>query len=133
MGKGREVNGRRWVGTDNGPLCNARPLFPAMDYILKLYAPGDPSPAEQAAAQKLFKDALELSLGGAALVWPLFEMHRAIVQQYGEAPDEDDLNGQQRLVFDAWEAAQTAALTAVFGPHRHLDEGGFEILPPDGG
>lgn len=100
-----------------------------MDYTLKLYVPDDTSPAERAEAHRLFREALEMSVGGAALVWPLFDMHRAIVQQYGEAPDDDDLNSQQRLVFDAWQAAEAAALEAVFGPYRNLDEGGYEISP----
>ncbi len=52
-----------------------------------------------------------------------------IVQQYGEAPDEDDLNAEQRLVFDAWQQAEAAALEAVLGPYRNLDEGGYEISP----
>ena len=32
---------------------------------------------------------------------------------------------QQRL-----QQAQDAAMAAVFGPHRHLDEGGYEIALP---
>ncbi|MEX1168494.1 MAG: hypothetical protein WEK74_16765 [Hydrogenophaga sp.] len=100
-----------------------------MDYTLKLYVPDDTSPAERDEAHRLFREALEMSVGGAALVWPLFDMHRAIVQQYGDAPDGDDLSSQQRLVFDAWQAAEAAALEAVFGPYRNLDEGGYEISP----
>ena len=100
-----------------------------MDYTLKIYVPDETSPAERAAAHRLFRETLEMSLGGAAMVWPLFDVHRAIVQQYGETPDEDDLNAQQRLIFDAWQAAEAAALVAVFGPYRNLDEGGYEISP----
>ncbi|MEZ5700969.1 MAG: hypothetical protein R3E42_01795 [Burkholderiaceae bacterium] len=100
-----------------------------MDYTLKLYVPDDVSDAQRAAAHRLFREALEMSLGGAAMVWPMYEMHRALVQQYGDAPDDDDLNAQQRLVFDAWQQAEAAALEAVFGPYRNLDEGGYEIAP----
>lgn len=100
-----------------------------MTYTLKLYVPDDTSPARREVAHRRFCEVLEESLGGAELVWPTFLTHRGIVQQYGEQPDEDDLSAEQRMVFDAWQLAQTAALEAVFGPHRHLDEGGFEILP----
>jgi hypothetical protein len=100
-----------------------------MPYVLKLYVPDDTSPAQREAAHRLFREALEGSLGGAELVWPMFLTHRGIVQQYGEAPDEDDLNNEQRLVFDAWQQAEAAAMEAVFGPYRNLDEGGFEISP----
>ena len=30
----------------------------------------------------------------------------------------------------SWQQAERAALEAVFGPHRHLDEGGYEIGLP---
>jgi hypothetical protein len=98
-----------------------------MTYTLKLYVPDDTSPAQRESAHRRFGEALERSLGGAELVWPMFLTHRSIVQQYGEAPDEDDLNTEQRMVFEAWQQAEAAALEAVFGPHRHLDEGGYEI------
>ena len=100
-----------------------------MTYTLKLYVPDDTASSEREAAHRLFRQALEESLGGPELVWPMFVTHRGIVQQFGEAPDEDDLNAEQRMVFEAWQQAEAAALQAVFGPHRHLDEGGYEILP----
>jgi hypothetical protein len=98
-----------------------------MTYSLKLYVPDDTTPAQREAAQRLFRGALEGVLGGADMVWPMFVAHRSIVQQYGEAPDDSDLNAQQRLVFEAWQQAEAAALEAVFGPFRSLDEGGYEI------
>ncbi len=100
-----------------------------MTYTLKLYVPDETTPSQREAAHRTFRGALEAALGGAELVWPSFVTHRSIVQQYGEAPDEDDLNTQQRLVFDAWQQAEAAALEAVWGPHRNLDEGGYEISP----
>lgn len=100
-----------------------------MPYSLKLYVPDDTTPAQREAAHRLFREALEGALGGAELVWPMFVTHRSIVQQYGEAPDGDDLNTEQRLVFDAWQQAEADAMAAVFGPYRNLDEGGYEISP----
>jgi hypothetical protein len=32
-------------------------------------------------------------------------------------------------VLELWQAAESAAVTAAFGPHRYLDEGRFEIGP----
>ena len=98
-----------------------------MTYVLKLYVSDDTTSAQREAAHRLFCDALEGALGGAELVWPMYVTHRSIVQQYGEAPDEDDLNAEQRLIFDAWQQAEAAALEAVFGPYRNLDEGGYDI------
>lgn len=101
-----------------------------MTYTLKLYVPDDTTPAQKEAADRIFREALEGALGGADLVWPMFFTYRGIVQQYGEVPDEDDLNAEQRLVFEAWQQAEAAALEAVWGPFRNLDEGGYEISPP---
>ena len=30
-------------------------------------------------------------------------------------------------MLESWQLAETAAIEAVFGPHRHLDEGGYHI------
>jgi hypothetical protein len=100
-----------------------------MPYTLKLYVPDDTSAAQREVAHRLFREALEGALGSAGLVWPMYVAHRSIVQQYGESPDEDDLNAEQRMVFEAWQQAEAAALEAVFGPYRNLDEGGYEISP----
>ena len=81
-------------------LCNAA-KNPPWTYSLKLYVPDDVSEPQRQNAHRLFREALEMALGGAAMVWPMYEIHRAIVQQYGEAPEDDDLNAQQRLVFDS--------------------------------
>lgn len=100
-----------------------------MTYDLKLYAPDDTPPGQREAAQRLFRQTLDAALGGAEWVWPTYFTHHSIVQQYGEVPGEDDLNAQQRLVFEAWQQAEAAAMEAVFGPYRNLDEGGYEISP----
>lgn len=100
-----------------------------MTYSLKLYVSDDTSPAQRSVAERLFREALEGVLGNSELVWPMYVTHRSIVQQYGEEPDADDLNNEQRMVFEAWQQAEAAALTAVFGPYRNLDEGGYELSP----
>ena len=42
-------------------------------------------------------------------------------------PDPEALTVEERTVLDHWQQAESEALVAVFGPHRHLDEGGYEI------
>ena len=37
------------------------------------------------------------------------------------------LTAAERTVFEQWQAAEAAAMTAAFGPHRYLDEARFEI------
>ena len=98
-----------------------------MTYTLKLYVPDDTSPTQRAAAERLFRQALEEALGDAALVAPVYGAVQAIVAEHGETPDPEALTVEQRTVLESWQLAETAAIEAVFGPHRHLDEGGYEI------
>jgi hypothetical protein len=98
-----------------------------MPYTLKLFVPDDTSPAQRQAAERLFRHALEAALGDAALVAPVYGAVQAIVAEHGETPDPEALTVEQRTVLESWQLAETAAIEAVFGPHRHLDEGGYEI------
>lgn len=101
-----------------------------MTYTLKLYVPDDTAPAQRQAAERLFRQALEAALGDAALVAPVYAAWQAIVAEHGETPDPEALSVDQRMVQEHWQQAERAALEAVFGPHRHLDEGGYEIGLP---
>lgn len=98
-----------------------------MNYTVSLYVPEDTSPAQRQAAERLFRQALEAALGDAALVAPVYAAWQAIVAEHGETPDVQALSVDQRMVQESWQQAERAALEAVFGPHRHLDEGGYEI------
>lgn len=98
-----------------------------MNYNVRLYVPEDTSPAQRQAAERLFRQALEAALGDAALVAPVYAAWQAIVAEHGETPDVQALSVDQRMVQERWQQAERAALEAVFGPHRHLDEGGYEI------
>jgi hypothetical protein len=69
------------------------------------------------------------ALGDESLVWPVFEAARALQQRYGDNPDPHALTTEEFLLLSQWQQAENAALEAVFGPHRHLDEGGYDILP----
>lgn len=101
-----------------------------MTYTLKLFVPDGSAPAQREAAERLFRQTLERSLGAAALVAPVYSAYLAIVGQHGETPDPEALTVEQRTVLEHWQQAQDAAMAAVFGPHRHLDEGGYEIALP---
>lgn len=98
-----------------------------MTYTLKLFVPDDTTPAQRQAAEQCFRQALEATLGDAALVAPVFCAYLGILAQHGEEPAPEALTDEQRLVFDQWQAAETAAHVAVFGPHRHMGEGLVEI------
>ena len=101
-----------------------------MTYTLKLYVPDDTPPGQRQAAERLFREALEAALGDAALVAPVYRAYLNILGQYGETPDPESLTIEERTVLEHWQQAESAALEAVFGPHRHLDEGGYEIVLP---
>jgi hypothetical protein len=103
-----------------------------MTYSLKLFVPGDTSPGQRQSAEQRFCVALEAALGDAALVAPVYAAYQRLVMQHGETPDPDALTVDERTVLEHWQLAETAAMEAVFGPHRHLDEGGYaiELLQP---
>jgi hypothetical protein len=101
-----------------------------MTYTLQLYVSDDTTPAQRQAAERLFRQALESALGDAALVAPVYAAYQAIVARYGDTPDVEALTVDERTVLEHWQLAETAAVEAVFGPHRHLDEGGYQIVLP---
>ncbi|MDR7148690.1 hypothetical protein J2W49_000618 [Hydrogenophaga palleronii] len=98
-----------------------------MTYSLKLFVPDDTTPAQREAAERRFRDALEGALGDASLVAPVYSAYLRIAAVHGEDPGADALSDGERLVFDQWQAAEAAAMEAVFGPHRHMGEGLVEI------
>jgi hypothetical protein len=97
-----------------------------MTYSLKLYE-ADVSPAELRDAERRFREALEETLGDAALVAPVYQAYLRIVAAYGEAPDADSLTEAERTVFEQWRAAETAAVAAAFGPNRFMGDAMYEI------
>jgi len=100
-----------------------------MTYTLKLHVPDGASPVERAAAERRFRQALDAALGDPALVVPVYRTVQAIWAQHGESPDPEALTLDERTVLEHWQLAEAAALESVWGPHRHLDEGGYEIVP----
>jgi hypothetical protein len=100
-----------------------------MGFSVRLFAPDGAGDAAQAQAERRFARALTEALGDESLVWPVFEAARALQQRYGDNPDPHALTTEEFLLLSQWQQAENAALEAVFGPHRHLDEGGYDILP----
>ncbi len=98
-----------------------------MTYTLKLFVPDGSAPAQRQAAERLFRDTLETALGDAALVVPVYTAYLAIVGEHGETPDPEALTVEERTVLEHWQMAEAAALAAVFGPYRNLDEGGYAL------
>ena len=100
-----------------------------MSYTLKLYAFEETSDREKQAAAQRFRQALDTTLGDASLVIPVYNAYRHILATYGDAPAPDTLSDAEQQVFDQWQAAESAAITAAFGPHRYMGDAYFEIQP----
>jgi len=98
-----------------------------MSYTLTLRTFEETSDTARREVEKRFRNALDGALGSASLVAPTYKAYLQIVGVYGEAPDLEALSSAEREVFDQWQAAEAAAMTAAFGPHRYMDEARFEI------
>jgi len=98
-----------------------------MSYQLKLYAFEDASPTQLQAAEQRFRQALDESLGDESLVAPVHAAYRRIVDTYGESPAEDVLSPGELEIFNQWQAAELAAMTAALGPNRYMGDAQFEI------
>lgn len=97
-----------------------------MTYSLILYE-ADVTDGERRAAEQRFRRALEETLGDASLVAPVYTAYLRIVGSYGDAPDPDSLTDAERAIFDQWQAAETAAVAAAFGPNRYMGDAMYEI------
>ena len=97
-----------------------------MTYSLILYE-ADVAEAERRDAEQRFRRALEETLGDASLVVPVYRAYLRIVGSHGDAPDADSLTDAERAIFDQWQAAETAAVAAAFGPNRYMGDAMYEI------
>ena len=98
-----------------------------MSYTLKLYAFEDASAEQLQAAEQRFRQALEAALGDESLVAPVYSAYRQIIATYGDMPAPDTLTDAEQQVFEQWQVAESAAVTAAFGPHRYMGDAHFEI------
>ena len=100
-----------------------------MLYTLKILDSDDAAPEHKREAESRFRRALEASLGDEALVLPIYRAYQRLIATYGETPDPDLLSDAEREIFDSWQAAETAAVTEAFGPHRYMGDAMYEIGP----
>jgi hypothetical protein len=98
-----------------------------MSYSLTLYDADGASESQHREAEQRFRDALEQTLGDASLVGPVYAAYLRIVGSYGETPDPDSLSDAERAIFEQWQAAETAAVAAAFGPNRYMGDAMYEI------
>lgn len=98
-----------------------------MTYSLVLYEADGATPQQMREAERRFRDALESALGDAALVAPVYAAYLRMVAAYGETPDPDSLSEAERAIFEQWQAAESAAVAAAFGPNRYMGDAMYEI------
>jgi hypothetical protein len=98
-----------------------------MSYTLTLVTGEEASETERRAAEQRFRRALDTTLGDASLVLPTYSVYLRIVSTYGDSPDVTALSDAEREVVEQWQAAEAAAMTAAFGPHRYMGDACFEI------
>jgi hypothetical protein len=100
-----------------------------MSYSLTLYE-ADVSPAQLRSAEQRFRAALEATLGDAVLVPPVYAAYLRIVGQHGDSPPPEQLTDAERVVVEQWQAAETAAVAAAFGPNRFMGDAMYELRVP---
>ncbi len=98
-----------------------------MSYTLTLYDADGASETQHREAEQRFRQALEDTLGDASLVGPVYTAYLRIVRSHGETPDLESLSDAERAIFEQWQAAETAAVAAAFGPHRYMGDAMYEI------
>lgn len=98
-----------------------------MTYSVKLFDTEGVSEAQHREAEQRFRRALETTLGDASLVAPVYSAYLRLVNAYGETPSPDALTDAERAVFEQWQAAELAAVTAAFGSHRYMGDAMYEI------
>lgn len=98
-----------------------------MPYTLTLYDADGASQTQHRQAEQRFRDALEQTLGDQDLVAPVYTAYLRIVGSHGDAPDLESLSDAERAIFEQWQAAETAAVAAAFGPHRYMGDAMYEI------
>lgn len=102
-----------------------------LPFTVDLWLDAEVSDKQRLRATDLFTSTLIEHLGDATLVWPSYQAFLRILQTQGsgsaETIDVENLSDAERHLFESWRLAETAALERVFGPHRHMGEGLYEI------
>ena len=97
-----------------------------MTYTVTIHE-ADVLPAERRDAERRFRQALEETLGDEQWVAPVYAAYLRIVGTYGDTPEPDTLTDAEQAIFDQWQAAETAAVAAAFGPNRYMGDAMYEI------
>ena len=97
-------------------------------YRVRLQVFDEASPAECEQAQQRFCRALEAALGDASLVVPIYRQVLRLLATYGGEPDPAALSEAERELWQAWQQAESAALSAALGSHRYMGDAQFEIV-----
>lgn len=98
-----------------------------MTWSVVFYDADGVSDAQRREAEQRFRRTLEDTLGDASLVAPVYAAYLRLVSIYGDAPDLELLSDAEKEIFSQWQAAETAAVAATFGPHRYMGDAMYEI------
>jgi hypothetical protein len=98
-----------------------------MSYSVRLFAYEDVSDEEKRLAERRFCKALNEALGDASLVLPVYAVYRKLVALHGDSPSLEALSTEELELFNQWQAAESAALSAALGPHRYMGDAEFDI------
>jgi hypothetical protein len=97
-------------------------------YRVRLQVFDEALEGERKRAEQRFCKALEEALGDASLVVPVYRQVLRLYADFGESPDLASLSEAERDLLQAWQQAESAALSAALGPHRYMGDAQFEIL-----
>ena len=98
-----------------------------MSYFLTLYDADGASELQHRQAEQRFRKALDETLGDESLVGPVYTAYLRIIGAHGETPDLESLSDAERAIFEQWQAAETAAIAAAFGPNRYMGDAMYEL------
>ena len=99
-----------------------------MSYTVKIFASEDVPNSERLLAAERFRQALETTLGDAALVPPVYRAYLRLFQVWGDHERPWPVTDAELLLAEQWEAAELAATQAAFGENRYLGDAHYELI-----
>ncbi|RYG07747.1 MAG: hypothetical protein EON92_17865 [Burkholderiales bacterium] len=99
-----------------------------MPYTVSIFASEDVPDTERQQAAARFTQALEASLGDAALVAPVYRAYLRLFQVWSDHERPWPVTPAELLLAEQWEAAELAATQAAFGENRYMGDAHFEIV-----
>ena len=104
-----------------------------MSFRIRLYAFEEATESQRRSAEQRFARTLETELGDSSLVLPVYRAYQRLVAVHGEQPNPDALRPEELEIFQQWQVAESAAMTAALGPHRYMGDAEFVIEANDAG